>query len=101
MMNFSDETVSKVKTPEFYKACGAYRTGLGGVNDIVRAALSSLTLADLMQVEEVREIVAAGGKVVKRSSDATDANYNQPMMLVYEQDLDALMVAHDKFTEAK
>lgn len=52
MMNFSDETVSKVAT--------SIRNGFMDGNDgetVAQAALSSLTLADLMQVGEVRELV--------------------------------------------
>jgi hypothetical protein len=53
MMNFSDETVEKVA-----EALGTLWVEGAEVTmrQAAKAALSSLTLADLMQVEEVREV---------------------------------------------
>lgn len=61
-MNFSDETVEKVaKALSWYPDRGNY--------DCAKAALSSLTLADLMGVDEVRELVEES----KRAEDLLDA----------------------------
>lgn len=68
-MNFSDETVSKVARAiltckEVDLASGVYwqqepEEAFDAGVPLAKAALSSLTLADLMQVEEVRGIVEA------------------------------------------
>lgn len=89
-MNFSDETVSKMAdaicSVSPYMDDGELR-----VDAISKAALSSLTLADLMQVEEIRELVN-GGRRAARILDDTG----------YDPDtFDALAEALTPFTEAK
>lgn len=70
MMNFSDETVEKVaKAISISMMNARIWNSLNGTEwtayaPEAQAALSSLTLADLMQVEEVRALVEAGSKVM-------------------------------------
>jgi len=69
MMNFSDETVTKVGVAVVEKlALISRNVPLEDLCDpLAQAALASLTLADLMQVPEVRELVA--GMRAIRDSD--------------------------------
>lgn len=82
MMNFSDETVEK---------CATVYAGWGVLCNRValKASLSSLTIADLMQVEAVRELVKMAGMAHK---------YQDSML---SQDWGNLAKALTPFTEPK
>ena len=109
MMNFSDETVERVKTPEFDKACRMYKPGLGGINDIIRAALSSLTLADLMQVEEVRALVTLSREAANTIEQCIKVEHGWPIVHPanqrrYDRDMEQvqdILKATEAFTEPK
>lgn len=89
-MNFSDETV-EAAIHAFAEANRAGSCPDHCVYEAIKAALSSLTLADLMQVEEIRELVN-GGRRAARILDDTG----------YDPDtFDALAEALTPFTEAK
>lgn len=64
MMNFSDETVSKVGVAVVEKlALISRNVPLEDLCDpLAQAALASLTIADLMQVEEVQKAMAESFK---------------------------------------
>lgn len=94
MMKFSDETVERAG--KAYMNSGHDKGYYS--EKALRAALSSLTLADLMGVDEVRELVDAGNKVM--------SNYLFVMSAqgAGETIRDDFLNLHDKltpFTEAK
>lgn len=111
-MNFSDETVEKVAR----KICGAWgylwdgdeedgqvapeisepydeRPSKQLYREAAQAALSSLTLADLMQVEEVRGLVEAARSAFQEYDKTDDGAYYSKM--------DDLLNAITPFTEPK
>lgn len=68
-MNFSDETVEKVAS-----AIGNSAVGMVSADwsNEAKAALQSLTLADLMWVDEVRELVECSKRELWRIGDSDD-----------------------------
>jgi len=84
-MNFSDETVEKVRR--------AIEDVAPNYWEYPKAALSSLTLADLMQVEEVRGLVEAARSAFQEYDKTDDGAYYSKM--------DDLLNAITPFTEPK
>lgn len=109
-MNFSDETVEKVKKKIALEMYGVDEFAdidenereqcLGMAIIYAKAALSSLTLADLMQVNEVRELVDAAQNTVKTISDKVLAG-NPTKWLVTWEDVEKLRNKLTPFTEIK
>jgi len=108
MMNFSDETVEKCASKiwdcvpsmcdETWKEAKAatdfeHKECVATYYRFARAALSSLTLADLMQVAEVRGLVEAARSAFQEYDKTDDGAYYSKM--------DDLLNAITPFTEPK
>lgn len=108
-MNFSDKTVSKV-ADVILDELSATQEGIAIDPKIVaRAALSSLTLADLMQVVEVRALVEASKWMLGRIPEPIAIGLDEAGYPEYSNDIDhsnawerhVLIKALTPFTEPK
>lgn len=102
-MNFSDETVERIANKVGREIPSAYRT------TATLAALSSLTLADLMGVDKVRELVRLSLEAANTLEQCVKVEWGWPNVHPankrrYDRDMEQvqdILKATKAFTEAK